>query len=113
MKLYAGTTEQFRPAPSEVATWQNSLMALSMLVDQAELNGSSNGATAASVRQAKREALWSRHGCGYWPGARLVHASAASQAAARIASAIVRLAAQRNVRAATPHAPSGPAPFYV
>ncbi len=61
MKLYAGTTEQFRtdarmhriaeklraeyttqighrPAPSEVASWQNSLMALSMLVDQAELN---------------------------------------------------------------------------
>jgi hypothetical protein len=61
MKLYAGTTEQFRaearmhriaeklraeytaqighrPAPSEVAGWQNSLMALSMLVDQAELN---------------------------------------------------------------------------
>ncbi len=60
MKLYAGTTEQFRadarmhriaeklraeyttqighrPAPSEVASWQNSLMALSMLVDQAEL----------------------------------------------------------------------------
>ena len=27
-----------RPAPSEVASWQNSLMALSMLVDQAELN---------------------------------------------------------------------------
>ncbi len=61
MKIYAGTTEQFRadarmhriaeklraeyttqighrPAPSEVASWQNSLMALSMLVDQAELN---------------------------------------------------------------------------
>jgi uncharacterized protein len=61
MKLYAGTTEQLRadarmhriaeklraeyttqighrPAPSEVASWQNSLMALSMLVDQAELN---------------------------------------------------------------------------
>jgi hypothetical protein len=61
MKLYAGTTEQFRadarmhriaeklraeytaqighrPAPTEVASWQNSLMALSMLVDQAELN---------------------------------------------------------------------------
>ena len=61
MKLYAGTTDQFRadarmhriaaklraeyttqighrPAPSEVASWQNSLMALSMLVDQAELN---------------------------------------------------------------------------
>ena len=61
MKLYAGTTEQFRadgrmhriaeklraeyttqighrPARSEVASWQNSLMALSMLVDQAELN---------------------------------------------------------------------------
>jgi hypothetical protein len=61
MKLYAGTTEQFRaearmhriaeklraeypaqiahrPAPSEVASWQYSLMALSMLVDQAELN---------------------------------------------------------------------------
>lgn len=61
MKLYAGTTEQFRtdtqlhriaeklraeyttqighrPAPSEVARWQNSLMALSMLVDQAEAN---------------------------------------------------------------------------
>ena len=61
MKLYAGTTEQFRAdarmhriaeklravyttqighrsAPSEVASWQNSLMALSMLVDQAELN---------------------------------------------------------------------------
>ena len=61
MKLYAGTTEHFRadarmhriaeklraeyivqighrPAPSEVASWQNSLMALSMLVDQAELN---------------------------------------------------------------------------
>jgi len=61
MKLYAGTTEQFRadarmhriaeklraeyttqighrPPPSEVASWQNSLMALSMLVDQAELN---------------------------------------------------------------------------
>ena len=61
VKLYAGTTEQFRadarmhriaekpraeyttqighrPAPSEVASWQNSLMALSMLVDQAELS---------------------------------------------------------------------------
>ena len=61
MKLYAGTTEQVRadaqmhriaekllaeyttqighwPAPSEVVSWQNSLMALSMLVDQAELN---------------------------------------------------------------------------
>ena len=61
MKLYAGTTEQFRtdarmhriaeklraeyttqighrPSPNEVASWQNSLMALSMLVDQAELN---------------------------------------------------------------------------
>ena len=60
MKLYAGTTEQFwadarmhriaerlraeyttqighRPAPSEVANWQNSLMALSMHLDQAEL----------------------------------------------------------------------------
>ncbi len=60
MKLYAGTTEQFRtdaqlhriadklraeyiatigyqPGPGEVASWQNSLMALSMLVDQAEL----------------------------------------------------------------------------
>jgi hypothetical protein len=60
MKLYAGTTEQFRadarmhriaeklraeyttqighrPAPSEVASWQNSLTALSMLLDQAEL----------------------------------------------------------------------------
>jgi uncharacterized protein len=63
MKLYAGTTEEFRadarmhriaeklheyttqighrPAPSEVASWQNSLMALSMLVDQAELNDQS------------------------------------------------------------------------
>jgi hypothetical protein len=61
MKLYAGTTEQFRadaqrhriadklateytnqighkPAPSEVHSWQNSLMALALLVDQAELN---------------------------------------------------------------------------
>jgi hypothetical protein len=61
MKLYAGTTEQFRtdarmhriaeklraeyttqighkPSPIEVASWQNSLIALSMLVDQAELN---------------------------------------------------------------------------
>ena len=61
VKLYAGTTEQLRtdtqlhriaeklraeyvaqighkPGPSEVASWQNSLMALSMLVDQAELN---------------------------------------------------------------------------
>ena len=61
MKLYAGTTEQFRtdaqlhriadklrteyiatigykPGPGEVASWQNSLMALSMLLDQAELN---------------------------------------------------------------------------
>jgi hypothetical protein len=61
VKLYAGTMEQFRagaqmrriteklraeyttqighrPAPSAVASWQNSLMALSMLVDQAELN---------------------------------------------------------------------------
>lgn len=37
MKLDAGTTEH-RPAPSEVATWPNSLMALSMLLDQAELN---------------------------------------------------------------------------
>ena len=59
MKLYAGTTEQFRtdaqlhriadklrieyvapigykPGPGEVASWQNSLMALSMLLDQAE-----------------------------------------------------------------------------
>jgi hypothetical protein len=61
MKLYAGTTEQFRadarmhriaeklrteyttqighlPAPSEVVSWQDSLMALSMLVGPAELN---------------------------------------------------------------------------
>jgi hypothetical protein len=61
VKLYAGTTEQFRtdarmhriaeklraeyttqighkPAQSEYNAWQNSLMALSMLVDQAELN---------------------------------------------------------------------------
>jgi hypothetical protein len=61
VKLYAGTTEQLRadarmhriaeklraayttqighrPAPSEVASWQNSPMALSMLLDQAELN---------------------------------------------------------------------------
>ena len=61
MKLYAGTTEQFRadaqmhriaeklraeyttqighkPAPSEVASWQNSLMALQLLLDQAQLN---------------------------------------------------------------------------
>ena len=61
MKLYAGTTKQFqadtrmhriakklraeyttqighRPAPSEVTSWQNSLMTMSMLVDQAELN---------------------------------------------------------------------------
>ena len=61
MKLYAGTTEQFRadaqmhriaeklraeyttqighkPAPSEVASWQNSLTALALLVDQAQLN---------------------------------------------------------------------------
>ena len=61
MKLYAGTTEQFRadarmhriaekpraeyttqighsPPTGEVTAWQNSLMALSMLVDQAELN---------------------------------------------------------------------------
>ena len=60
MKLYAGTTEQFRtdtqlnriseklrteyvaqighrPGPSEVASWQNSLRALSILIDQAEL----------------------------------------------------------------------------
>jgi hypothetical protein len=61
MKIYSGTTEQFRadarmhriaeklraeytthvghrPAPSEVASWQNTLIALSMLADQAELN---------------------------------------------------------------------------
>jgi hypothetical protein len=61
VKLYAGTTEQFRadaqmhriaeklraeyttqighrPSPNEVASWQNSPMALSMLVDQAEVN---------------------------------------------------------------------------
>ena len=61
MKLYAGTTEQFRadaqmhriaekltaeyttqlghkPPASEVHAWQNSLMALSMLVDQVQLN---------------------------------------------------------------------------
>lgn len=60
MKLYAGTTEQFRidtqmhriaaklqtayvaqvghkPGPAEFNAWQNSLMALSMLIDQAEL----------------------------------------------------------------------------
>src|SRR5688500_14513323 len=39
-KLRAEYTMQIghRPAPSEVASWQNSLMALSMLVDQAELN---------------------------------------------------------------------------
>jgi hypothetical protein len=60
LKLYAGTTEQFRtdarmhriaeklrseftaqighkPASSEFNAWQNSLMALSTLVDQAEL----------------------------------------------------------------------------
>ena len=61
MKLYAATSEQcradarmrriaeklraeyttqigHRTAPSQVLSWQNSLMALSMLVDQAELN---------------------------------------------------------------------------
>ena len=61
MKLYAGTTEQFRadaqqhriaeklraeyttqighrPPANEVASWQNSLTALALLVDQAELN---------------------------------------------------------------------------
>ena len=61
MKLYAGTTEQFRtdaqmhriaeklraecmtqighkPAPSEVASWQNSLIALQLLLDRAELH---------------------------------------------------------------------------
>ena len=61
MKLYAGTTEQFRadaqmhriaeklraeyttqighkPSPNEVASWQNSLMSLKLLLDQAELN---------------------------------------------------------------------------
>ena len=61
MKLYAGTTEQFRsdaqmhriaeklraeytaqighkPSPNEVHSWQNSLMALQLLLDQAELN---------------------------------------------------------------------------
>ena len=61
MKLYAATTEQFmtdarshriaekltveyvaqighRPGPSEVVSWQNSLTALALLVDQAELN---------------------------------------------------------------------------
>ena len=61
MKLYPGTTKQFRadarmhrmaeklraeyttqvghrPAPSKVASRQNSLMALSTLIDQAELN---------------------------------------------------------------------------
>ena len=61
MKLYAGTSEQFRtdtqlnriseklrneyvaqiahrPGPSEMASWQNSLMTLSMLLDQAELD---------------------------------------------------------------------------
>jgi len=61
MKLYAGTSEQFRadtqmhriaeklraeytaqighkPSPNEVHAWQNSLMALSLLLDQAELN---------------------------------------------------------------------------
>jgi uncharacterized protein (DUF433 family) len=39
-KLRAEYTTQIghRPAPSEVASWQNSLMALSMLVDQAELS---------------------------------------------------------------------------
>jgi hypothetical protein len=60
LKLYAGTTEQFRtdaqlhriadklqneyiaqigykPGPGEMNAWQNSLMALSMLIDQAEL----------------------------------------------------------------------------
>ena len=59
MKHYAGTTEQFRadtqmhriaeklraeymaqirhkPGPSGVSSWQNSLMALSMLLDQAD-----------------------------------------------------------------------------
>jgi hypothetical protein len=36
-----------RPAPSEMASWQNSLMALSMLVDQAELND--NGVVTASI----------------------------------------------------------------
>ncbi len=61
MRLYIGTTEQFRadtqmhriakklraeyttqsgprPAPSEVASWQNRVMTLPMLLDQAELN---------------------------------------------------------------------------
>ena len=61
MKLYAGTTEQFRadaqmhriaeklraeyttqighkPSPNEVASWQNSLMALQLLLDQAQLH---------------------------------------------------------------------------
>src|SRR5688572_30705326 len=39
-KLRAEYTAQIghRPSPNEVASWQNSLMALSMLVDQAELN---------------------------------------------------------------------------
>ena len=72
MKLYAGTAEQFRadprmhriaeklraeyttqighrPAPSEVASWQNNLMALSMLVDQAKLND--HGVIRESVRR--------------------------------------------------------------
>jgi uncharacterized protein len=62
VRLHAGTTEQFRadaqmhriaeklrteytaqighkPSLSEVASWQNSLLALPMLADQAELNG--------------------------------------------------------------------------
>ena len=72
MKLYAGTTERFRadtqmhriaeklraeyvaqighkPGPSEVASWQNSLMALSMLLDHcvARQNAAQSRGTAA------------------------------------------------------------------
>jgi hypothetical protein len=66
MKLSAGTTEQsradarmhriaeklraeytaqigHRPPPNEVTSWQNSRMALSMLLDQGELNDHGNG----------------------------------------------------------------------
>jgi hypothetical protein len=49
-KLRAEYTTQIghRPPPSEVASWQNSLMALSILVDQAELNGEVRIVEAAS-----------------------------------------------------------------
>ena len=43
-----------KPAPSEVASWQSGLMALSMLVDQAEPNDQTTRRPATRVRSRAR-----------------------------------------------------------